>query len=191
MSERNNNTTDSIMLFENDTFPSYLRELPDFRVVLCTTHRCCYTLDNLTRHLLEKHRLMTRERQSIELSSRLNYVADYNTGVVHPRDGVNEIHGLGTKLGFICHFPDCDFRSTGKDGMRKHYRIGHQWKTKSDGDMPWHEAYMQTLFKQTSQQRYFAVVLADPVQGRQSATSQYIFLYANAPHNAPASSRNR
>jgi len=189
MSERNNSTTASAMQFEDDAFPSYLRVLPDFRVVLCTTHGCCYTRQNLYRHLLEKHRLKIRERKRIESSSRLNYVATFMTDVVQPRDGINEIRGLLTVLGFLCHFPDCDFRSTNKDRIRKHYNEEHQWKVVHQGAMPWHEAYLQTLFLQNQCQQYFAVVLADQVH--QSATSQYIFLHANAPNNAPASTRNR
>jgi hypothetical protein len=69
MSERSLSTTASVIDAECDTFLSYLRPLPDFRVVLCTTYGCCYTRQNLSRYLLEKHRLKGKERQRIELSS--------------------------------------------------------------------------------------------------------------------------
>ena len=118
-----------------------------FRVVLCTTHGCCYTRQNLSRHLLEKHGLKARERQRIESSSRLNYIATSSTDVVQPRDGINEIRGLLTVLGLLCHLPDCDFRSTNSDWIRMHYDKEHQWQVVHQGAIPWHEAYMQTLFQ--------------------------------------------
>ncbi|KAI8574972.1 hypothetical protein K450DRAFT_284728 [Umbelopsis ramanniana AG] len=173
---------------DRDAFPSYLRVLPDFHVILCTTHGCCYTRQNLSRHLLEKHQIKRRERQRIESSSRLNDVATSIADVVQPRDGTNEIRGLPAALGFLCHFPDCDFRSINGDRIRKHYNEVHQWKVLQQGAMPWNEAYMQTLFQQKQYQQHFSVVLADQVH--QSATPQYIYPRANAPNNvAPASTR--
>ncbi|KAI8577934.1 hypothetical protein K450DRAFT_249946 [Umbelopsis ramanniana AG] len=189
MFEHSNNTAASMMEPECDAFPSYLRVLPDLRVVLCTTHGCCYTRQWLSRHLLEQHRLKGRRRQRIESSSRLNDIATSNTDVVQPQDGTNEIRGLPTVLGFLCHLPDCDFRSTSSDRIRMHYNKVHQWKVLHQGAMPWNEAYVQTLFQQTQSQHYFAVVLAD--QAHPSATPQYIYPRANAPNNAaPASTRN-
>jgi hypothetical protein len=46
--------------------PNFLQPLPDWRVILCTTHRCCYTRQNIARHLLEKHKLMRNQRLFIE-----------------------------------------------------------------------------------------------------------------------------
>lgn len=182
MSERSHSTTAPVVDAEYAAFPSYLHLLPDFRVVLCTTHGCCYTRQNLSRYLLEKHRLKGKERQRIELSSQLNDVATSSADVMQPRDGTNEIRGLPTVLGFVCHLHDRNFRSTNSDRIRQHYNKEHQWQVVYQGAIPWHEAYLQTLFQQKQCQQYFAVVLADQIH--QPATPQYIYLHANAPDNA-------
>ncbi|KAG2175812.1 hypothetical protein INT44_000290 [Umbelopsis vinacea] len=148
---------------ECDALPSFLRVLPEFRVILCITHGCCYTRQNLSRHLLEKHRLKRRQRKGIETSSQLNNIATSSNGVVQPLDGTNEICGLPTVPGYLCHLPDCDFRSTNVNQIQKHYNQEHQWKVVHQGLMLWNEAYLQTLFKQRQRQKLFAVVLADKV----------------------------
>lgn len=134
---------------------------------LHTTHGGCYTRQNLSRYPLEKHRLQGGQRRRIVSSSELDPVATSYAGVVHPRDGIDEIRRLPTVLGFLCHLPNCDFRSTSTDWMRQHYNKIHQWQVLRQGAIPWHEAYLQTLFQQKQCQQYFAVVLAD--QTRQSA----------------------
>ncbi|KAG2178350.1 hypothetical protein INT44_001500 [Umbelopsis vinacea] len=194
-------TAESGVRAEGDALPSYLRILPDFRVVLCITHSCCYTLQNLSRHLLEKHQLKSRERQRIESSSQLNDIATSMTEVVQPHDGINEIRGLPTVPGFICDrakcdhpkcdhaecdHPKCDFRSTNENQIRKHYNKEHQWKVAKHGDMPWDEAYLQTLFQQNQRRHYFVVVLEDQVY--ESSNPPYIYPRANASNNAPDSS---
>lgn len=50
----------------NNELPTYLQILPDWRVVLCTTHGCYYTRQNLSRHLLEKYRLRRAQRVDIK-----------------------------------------------------------------------------------------------------------------------------
>lgn len=167
-----------------DELPSYLQVLPDFRVVLCTTHRCCYTRQNLSRHLRDKHYLKSFQRERILQSPQLTSVAISSANVVQPVDGVNEIRGLPTVLGFLCHLPSCEFRSTSPDWIRQHYNKEHQWQVKTRGAIPWHEAFLQTLFHQKQYQQYFAVVLTDQLP---SPAPQYIYQHANAPNNAPPS----
>ncbi|KAG2177450.1 hypothetical protein INT44_007961, partial [Umbelopsis vinacea] len=183
MSERS--TTTSLVEAERDALPSYLRVLPDFREILCITHGCCYTIQNLSRHLFEKHQLKSRERQRFQSSCHLNGIATSSTDVVQPRDGTKEIRGLPVLLGFLCHFSKCDFRSTNIDEIQKHYNKEHQWKVASKGAMPWKEAYMQSLFQQNQCRQYFAVILADQVH--QSSNPQYIYPRGNAPNNSPIS----
>jgi hypothetical protein len=108
--------------------------------------------------------------------------------VVQPPDGTDEICGLPTVLGHLCHFEQCDFRTTSADYMRQHYNRQHQWQVSHQGAMPWHHGYLQTLFNQKQSQQYFAVVLADQVP--QSGTPQYIYPHANAPNNAPPTTYN-
>jgi hypothetical protein len=85
-------------------------------------------------------------------------------------------------LGFICHFPSCDFRSTSKDRTRQHYNKDHGWQVAQQGAIPWHEAFLQTLFHQKQSQQYFAVVLADQIP---SSNATYIYRHANTPNNTP------
>ena len=132
--------------------PSYLQVLPEFRVALFTTHGSCYIRTSLSRHLRDKHHIPSQQRQTIESARELAYLAKYNTGVIHPQDGIHEIRGLPTVLGFICHFPNCDFRSTSKDRTRQHYNKDHQWQVAQQGAIPWHEAFLQTLFHQKQYQ---------------------------------------
>jgi hypothetical protein len=148
---------------ELNTLPSYLRVLAEFRVILCTTHSSCYTRQSLSRHLLEKHYLKSRQRQSIESYSNLEPVATSSANVGQPRDGTHEIRGLPTVLGFLCHLRDCDFRSTSRGWMQQHYNKAHQWQVPRQGAIPWHEVYMQTLFLQKQSRRYFVVILADQI----------------------------
>lgn len=148
MSMRSSSPVESVVVPELEALPSYLRVLPAFHVVLCTTHGGCYTRQNLSRYLLEKHHLQSGQRRRIASSSELDPVAASNAGVVHPRDGINEVRGLPTMLGFLCHLPNCDFRSTSTDWMRQHYNKTHQWQVLRQGAIPWHKAYLQTLFQQ-------------------------------------------
>ncbi|KAG2171891.1 hypothetical protein INT44_006120, partial [Umbelopsis vinacea] len=179
-------TTASMMEADRDGLPSYLRVLPEFRVVLCITHGCCYTRQNLSRHLSEKHQLKGRERQRIESSSHLNDIATCMTDVVQPPDGTKEIRGLPAVPGFLCLLSNCSFRSTSRNWMQKHYNKKHQWKVVKDGAMPRNEAHLQTLFQQPHFVQYFEVDLADQVP--QSSNTQYEYPHANTANNAPVPS---
>jgi hypothetical protein len=148
---------------EEDTLPPYLRVLPQYRVVLCTTHGCCYTRQKLPRHLLETHYIKGRSRKQIESSNQLDQVAISSVGVVQPADGTEEIRGLPTVLGFVCHFETCNFRSTSRNWIRQHYNREHQWHVQCQGAMPWRQAHMQTLSSQSQSIRYFTVMLTDQV----------------------------
>lgn len=150
MAEDGSSSTESVAASPRgrDALPPYLRVLPDFGVVLCTTHGSCYTRQTLSRHLLEKHRLRIRQRRAIECCGQFGSVAASIAGVVQPQDGTDEIHGLPTVLGFLCHLEDCNFRSTSADRMRQHYNREHRWHVASQGSMPWHQAFLQTLFHQ-------------------------------------------
>lgn len=186
MSQGPTSATSSVVGGLSDGLPSYLLFLSDWRVVLCTTHGCCYTHQNLSRHLLEKHRLKRRERSLIEASSQLGSLAPTTRDVMYPPDGTDEIHGLPTVPGHLCHFDQCHYRTTNTDCIRQHYNQRHRWQVARQGAMPWHQAYFQTLFSQRQAVHYFAVVLSDaiPREG-----SPYISPHANAPHNAPGGSQ--
>lgn len=186
MSQPSSSRSPSIARSEsiNPNLPRYLRVLPQYRVVLCTTHGCCYTLNNLDRHLQREHQVRSHERRQIQQSKQLTPVAISSAGVVQPVDGISEIHGLPTVRGFLCHYQNCDYRSINTDQIRKHYNQVHQWQVLHHGAMPWHEAFLQTLFNQRQNIQYFAVVLADQVYTGGSEP-QYIYPHANAPDNAP------
>lgn len=182
MSRSNHDDIESATELEiktNSPLPSYLQVLPELRVVLCITHGSCYIRTSLSRHLRDKHHIKSQQRQIIESAQELACVAQHNTGVIQPHDGICEIRGLPTVLGFICHFPNCDVRSTSKDRIRQHYNKHHQWQVAQQGVIPWHEAFMQTLFLQKQSQQYFAVVLADQIP---TSNPQYIYQHANAPN---------
>lgn len=191
MLQSNHNSIESSTESEvnsDGSLPSYLQVLPELRVVLCTTHGSCYIRTSLSRHLRDKHHIKSQQRQIIESARELACVAQHSTGVIQPQDGIREICGLPTVLGFICHFPNCDIRSTSKDRIRQHYNKDHQWQVAQQGTIPWHEAFMQTLFHQKQSQQYFAVVLADQIP---SSNPIYIYHHANAPNNAsPASEQS-
>jgi hypothetical protein len=131
MSERS--TTAPLLEAECDALPSYLRVMPEFRVVLCKTHGCCYTRQNLSRHLLREHQLKGIERKRIESSSQLNDIAISITDVVQPRDGTNEIRGLPSLPGFLCHFSECNLRSINVNEIQRHYNKEHKWKVMHKG----------------------------------------------------------
>ncbi|KAJ5456088.1 DNA helicase recq5 [Penicillium daleae] len=157
------NTSLSVVGGESDILPSYVQVLRKWRVALCTTHGSCYTRQNLARHLFEKHRTPSDQRRRIESNTQMHNVAATNSDAVQPPDGTEEIHGLPTVLKYLCHFEQCDFRTTSTDRIRQHYNRQHQWQVSRQGAMPWHQAHVQTLFSQSQAQRYFAVVLADQV----------------------------
>jgi len=100
--------------------PSFLRPLHTWRVVLCITHGCCYTLGNLSRHLTEKHRIKEQARSHILENRALINLAKDHSQIVQPNDGTLQIPGLPAILGNMCHF-DCSYRSINKDKMRQHY----------------------------------------------------------------------
>ncbi|GKZ27014.1 hypothetical protein AbraIFM66951_004112 [Aspergillus brasiliensis] len=152
---------ESVIENSRSSLPPYLKIHSDCRVVLCTTHGCCYVRANLSRHLLDKHHIKSGQRQTIESAPELESVAKTNSGVIQPQDGRDEIRGLPTVLGFLCHFPNCDFRLTSKDQIRRQYNKDHHWQVAQQGTITWHEAFLQTLFHQKRSQQYIAVVLAD------------------------------
>jgi hypothetical protein len=45
--------------------PRYLQLLPQYGVVLCLKHECCYAADSLGRHLLEKHSVYVPKRTDL------------------------------------------------------------------------------------------------------------------------------
>jgi hypothetical protein len=90
------------------------------------------------------------ELQAITLSAE---------NVLQPPDGTAEIHRLPIHTGFLCHIDPCNFRTTSTDHMRQHYNQKHQWHITHQGCMPWHQAYVQTLFTQKQLVQYFIVTL--------------------------------
>lgn len=52
------------------------------------------------------------------------------------------------------------------------------------GEMPWHEAFLQTLFRQSQHIQYFTVMPTDQAQ-RNRCPAQHMYQYANGLHNAP------
>ncbi|KAJ5464906.1 DNA helicase recq5 [Penicillium daleae] len=63
-------------------------------------------------------------------------VAATNNDTVQPPDGTEEIYGLPTVFGYLCHFERCDFRTTSTDRIRQHYNQRHQWQVSRQGAMP-------------------------------------------------------
>ncbi|KAL1952973.1 hypothetical protein VTO42DRAFT_3796 [Malbranchea cinnamomea] len=149
---------------DKDILASYLQVLPEYRVVLCTTHGGCYIRQNLSRHLLEKHRLKSTQRRWIEADSRLRDIAATAHDVVQPPDETDEIQGLPTVFGYLCHIDQCNFRTASPDRMRQHYNQKHCWQVSRQGPMPWRRAHLQTLFTQSQAQHYFTVIPADQVR---------------------------
>jgi hypothetical protein len=168
---------------ETHFLPLYLRVLPTWRVIVCQRHGSCFTQRSLRQHLLKQHHLKHSERVRIEQHPEFQSVAATIDAVVQPSDGVAEIDGLPTVLGFICHVEHCNYRSRNTDRMRQHYNQEHGWR-KSHGPMPWHQAYLQTLFSKRQEVQYFAVDLAHPFRsprGSPHPHPRYIYPHANAP----------
>ncbi|KAJ5293540.1 uncharacterized protein N7443_009493 [Penicillium atrosanguineum] len=145
---------------ESHRWLPYLRMLSECRVVLCTVYGGCYTRCNLSRHLLEGHQVQFAHRRRILASPLLegSAFADTLANVVHPSDGVAEIAGLPSQVGFICHTDECQFRSSSQERMRQHYNSMHQWRVRTMGPIPWRQAYLQTLFQQKQNIKYFTVM---------------------------------
>src|SRR4051794_37539284 len=97
MSVSSGNLTSS-ELGEQSHFPSYLRILTEWRVILCIEHGSCYTQSSLPQHLLRKHRIKSRQRQEIEQHPEYQSIASTMDAVIHPIDGVAEIQGLPNTL---------------------------------------------------------------------------------------------
>lgn len=68
-----------------------------------------------TPHLKTKRQDQADDGDLNACSSKLDPVVTSTAGVVQPRDGTNEIRGLPTVLGFLCHLPNCDFRSSSNE----------------------------------------------------------------------------
>jgi hypothetical protein len=81
---------------------------------------------------------------------------------IHPADGSPEIAGLSIIFGFVCYIEGCTHRTGSQDSIRQHYNKQHQWKVQVLGPMPWRQAYLQTLFQQKEQIKYFTVVRSVP-----------------------------
>jgi hypothetical protein len=88
-------------------------------------------------------------------------VARSLSDVVHPPDGGGEILGLPTVPGFLCHHHGCAYWLASQHQTRQHYNKQHNWRITQDGAMPWHKAYVQTLFNWKQAIHYFTVTLTN------------------------------
>ena len=175
------------MVEQSYFFPSYLRVLSEWRVVLCQQHGSCFTQHSLQQHLLKQHSLKQHDRVLIKEHPNFQSVAYNLDDIVQPPDGTVEINSLPTVLGFMCHIEQCNYRSRNTDCMRQHYNQEHGWR-KSHGIMPWHQAHFQTLFSRRQEIHYFAVIRAHSLSAPRPSIHPfppYIYPYANAPDNAP------
>ena len=109
-------------------------------VVLCTEHRCCYTLINVTQHLQKQHHIIHQQKMWIlDVLHSVNLVSTINE-VTRPISESSAILNLSVHNDYQCLH--CNFHSTNADSIRQHCKCTHKkevfrelrWKKKESHD---------------------------------------------------------
>ena len=104
--------------------PTCMHMLMTTHMVLCTEHRCCYTLMNVIQHLQKQHHIIHQQKMWI-----LNVLHSVNLA-----SAVNEITRLISEFSVILSLSvhndyqclHCNFCSTNADSIRQHCKCTHK-----------------------------------------------------------------
>jgi hypothetical protein len=135
----------------------YLRALPQYGVILCTEHQCCYTLQSLSEHLKRSHSVKGKQAKQIK-----SWAAEQNiaTEVTTPPDYSPFIHGLQHEEGFVCNAVTCHYRVASEQKIQRHcskeYGVDVRRKQKERG--MYSKVMLQFLLAKNPQ--YFIVQLS-------------------------------
>lgn len=133
---------------------------PDYKVLICKEHG--YAIRNLRLHLRDYHSI----RQKIQKEIVKKY-SEY--ALLGPRDVL-----LPPPFGppfeilrkpmdaFLCDEEECRFISINRDGVRKHSKKMHGWKSTRQDREHWTSVKVQTFFASSGFQRYFTVHVPEP-----------------------------
>ena len=133
---------------------AYLRALPLYGVILCTEHRSCYTVQNLRRHLTEKHAVKPRLWKEIETWIDTQNIA---AAVSQPVDYIPLIPRLAHVKGFVCASIDCHYRTASEQNIQRHCSKQHaiaSWQKQRE-QRAYSTTTLQFLFAKTPE--YFIV----------------------------------
>jgi superfamily II DNA helicase RecQ len=109
--------------FEPSVSPvTYLRALPQNGVILCTEHQNCYTIQNIHRHLHEKHAVKAQLWKDIKTWIQAQDIAE---AVSHPLDYSPFIQGLSHSIGYVCNTGECTDRTTSEELIQRHVSKVH------------------------------------------------------------------
>ena len=133
---------------------AYLRALPCYGVILCTEHRSCYTIQNLKRHLIEKHAVKPGLWKDIQTWIETQNIA---ATVSQPADYTPFIPGLAHEKGFVCTSIVCRYRTASEQKIQRHCSKEHaiNSRQKQRERQAYSTATLQFLFAKTPE--YFIV----------------------------------
>lgn len=138
-------------------FPSFLQLLPRWRVVLCTMHGSCYTIDSLKQHLIHFHGASDHDAIDVTCARGCHEFAKSWRDIVQPTSviGLAEIRHLPLIQGYGCRASGCQYRGVTSDDHAAHSQQTDplHWDSK--------RMFMQTLSAVPGELHYFDVYPQD------------------------------
>ena len=133
---------------------AYLIPYPEFGVLLCSEHRCCYTTRNYQEHLLRQHGVKGPLKKKIESWVKAQNIPDQVRQPSHYRP---PLPGLSILSGWKCNVGDCIELSQSEEILQRHYSAKHHLRSKPQqrAGSAYSEVKIQVLFAQSKQ--YFIV----------------------------------
>ena len=93
-------------------------------MVLCTEHRCCYTLTNVTQHLQKQHHIIHQQKMWILNVLCSADLASTTDEIIRLTSESSAILSLSVHNGYQCLH--CNFCSINADSIRQHCKCTHK-----------------------------------------------------------------
>jgi hypothetical protein len=140
-------SSSTITNMSSSDISSYIKYLPEFKVVVCLLCKECVSPNARLRHYEDNHAAKTEYFVEMEVRHRIrDYMATVDLcepdKVVAPNRFIPELKIIGK--GYICKFPQCGACRMSEHSMRTHYYSHKKSVPKDFKD--WEETSLQTFF---------------------------------------------
>lgn len=139
------------------SLPTFLKYLPEYRVILCRRHRCTFTSQDLGVHLKIFHGYSARRGNHVSAAARELGAASEKSEVVVSVNGSPANSNLNSYRGHQCQVvSDCQWLGVGKKAFQDHLQKKHGIDSET-GWAPHRQVILQCLFARSISPAYFVV----------------------------------
>jgi superfamily II DNA helicase RecQ len=133
-----------------------LRYLPAYQVIICKDHGA---VRSWASHLKDSHKISSKKRKALDEEHNISSLQVANPrDIALPPPNQPPIQALGPPLpAFACSHLGCDYITTDRKNIRRHYNQTHNWISSPQDRQPWACIQAQTFFRTGGFQRYFQV----------------------------------